>query len=851
MVSINLGSIVNSDGKSQASGISSNLNTSEIIDSLTEARRLPAVDLEEDISSNANKVTAYSELRTIAENLKTAVDFLRNVPGFNKESSNLFDYRTASTSSSTLASPESYVSVTANAGATEGTFDIAVSQIATAKSQRSDAFSSQTGSITEASGGTTSGMFSAGTFTIASTLAASASDKLSSSDYRVEGSGSGILTAGGIHNITTSGDGSTALKGGISGFSAVLNSGDNSKVDLSVNIGGEAFSATEIPTTGGDITAGTMITLSNGDGTSFDIEIASNVTIAANQTNADSFAANLDSALSAQVVHQNRQLENFDRSALSSPLTGMSAEDIYLSSDGFESDGTHGAFGAFSVSAVSGVGMADGSISVRIGDETYEATGLGSDADDTHTGNLTLTSTTTGKELHINIADAGVTLDFSSDESAANLQSALSDALSSKAQDITIAEGDSLVDIASSINAQKAITGVSASIIQVSDSDFRLTLQSDNTGRANAFQVIDDAGVVGDVNFTGQQTAQDAVFSINGLEINRPSNTADDVIDGLSVSLIAATPDYGTPAQASTTVAIGNDTEAAEAGIINFVNAYNEFRAFAEQQTSRDENGQYDEDASLGDETLLGNMISKLENEINRAVGGVSDGNFSKLSDLGITFTDFEGDAENPPASNILTYDPTALSTAVANNFDKVREIFEFSFNASSADLSVFSRSNQVTLTDFKLDIDMTRDEGDQVRVLDMNDNLLFNADITASGSAYKISGADGTDIEGLEMIYSGGDTQTTTVGLSAGIAERSFNVLNDILKDGGTMEQSVEFITEEDTRLQSEIDRIDEQIEIYRNILITQFTAMESAISRVNTLLEYISTQNEAVFSS
>ena len=66
------------------------------------------------------------------------------------------------------------------------------------------------------------------------------------------------------------------------------------------------------------------------------------------------------------------------------------------------------------------------------------------------------------------------------------------------------------------------------------------------------------------------------------------------------------------------------------------------------------------------------------------------------------------------------------------------------------------------------------------------------------------------TALEGVSFIYSGDGTDTITVNLSQGIADRFFNVLDPVLEDEGTLDGAIEGVTDDSGRLQDEVDRID-----------------------------------------
>lgn len=463
--SVNLGSFVKVDGKTVGNGIISGLDSNTFIEGAVEAKRLPAVALEEKLEENSEKVTAFSELKTILTAFESSVDLLRNPPGVNNATSNIFENSLTSLTSNNSNDAANYLGTTAAAGAQDGIYELTITNMAEAKTERSIAFTSKTTSVTDANGTNNAGRFSAGTFTI--------------------------------------------------------------------------------------------------DGES-----------------------------------------------------------------------------------------------------------------------------------------------------------------------VTIQEGDSLEDIAASINSVNDQTGVTASIIQVSSSDFRLMIKSDDTGTANAYTLDDAADDVftSTVTLTTTQAAEDAGLTLDGLAITRSSNVITDVIDDLTFSLFQET-DVGQ----TITLNVSKDTQSAKDGIINFINAYNDFRVFVSEQTFRNEEGVLADQAILNGDTTLNNIVSRIDTEISHIVEGITAGNYSRLTDIGISFTDFEGDEETVPTSNILTVDQTKLDTALANSYDQVRKVFEFDVVSDSSKIDVFSRTNALDTTAFTVAVDVTKAKADiaQITYSDGGTNTTVNGTYT------------------------------------------------------------------------------------------------------------------------
>ena len=93
VTSIQLGNISQQNGKTVVTGNSSGgLDTEKLIEELTTAKRLPAVQLEERIESNVEKSGAFQELENILVRFQDAANFLRNPPGVNNDADNIFEY---------------------------------------------------------------------------------------------------------------------------------------------------------------------------------------------------------------------------------------------------------------------------------------------------------------------------------------------------------------------------------------------------------------------------------------------------------------------------------------------------------------------------------------------------------------------------------------------------------------------------------------------------------------------------------------------------------------------------------------------------------------------------------------
>ncbi|MEO1090536.1 MAG: flagellar filament capping protein FliD [Pseudomonadota bacterium] len=120
--------------------ISSGIDTEALTNALVDAKKIPALRLEQRISEGEAKVAAYGDLRSALRAMQSALDGLRNPPGLSSVEDNLFERKEAFFSSNTTTSPASLLGIQASNRAATGSFDLVISGLATAHKVMSNAF---------------------------------------------------------------------------------------------------------------------------------------------------------------------------------------------------------------------------------------------------------------------------------------------------------------------------------------------------------------------------------------------------------------------------------------------------------------------------------------------------------------------------------------------------------------------------------------------------------------------------------------------------------------------------------------------------------------------------------------
>lgn len=384
---------------------------------------------------------------------------------------------------------------------------------------------------------------------------------------------------------------------------------------------------------------------------------------------------------------------------------------------------------------------------------------------------------------------------------------------------IDITEDMSLTEIASAINDESSTSGVKATVLKVSDSSYQLILTTSETGEtitvSDTDGVLESLGVVdGEGAFADElQTAQDAIFTVDGVSITRSTNDISDVIDGVTFYLYSTTGDGE-----AITVEIGQNLTDIKTAVTTFVDAYNAYREWAITQQQVSSSG-----GASSDSVLFGDASIR---SINQQIASALTFSFDEasLSAIGLSFDE----------NNYLEYDEDTLDDVLLDDPDLVQQLFAYTFESSSTDVGVLYRGTGAPET-FELEITVDADGAlSGVTVDGVSD--LFEV------SGTRIKGVEGTAYEGFTLVFTGSTSQTVTITQASGIAEQVYNLVeNAINSDDGTLTTIVTSLTEKNDEYQDQIDDITERAETYKDNLTTRYARLQASISTAQSVLDYL----------
>lgn len=322
--------------------------------------------------------------------------------------------------------------------------------------------------------------------------------------------------------------------------------------------------------------------------------------------------------------------------------------------------------------------------------------------------------------------------------------------IGSSTADITIDNSNNTLDgIAAAINEETDL-GVSASVIYTGTA-YKLVLNSDSTGLENTINIaVSDTGdgndtdtnglsqlsyTAGSLNLTESQEAADAALYINGVLVTRASNSIDDVIPGVKLTLSST--NTGSPAS----MVIANDTGVVVEKVKEFIEKFNAFQTLINENSVFDPSGLEDNGVLLGDSTTR-TIMTQVRRVFGTAVTGLESANVRSLSELGIS-TDYQ--------SGLLSFDESVFQEKMASDPKDVAAIFgeqgrtsdgQVSFRSSSINTKPGTYAVNITTAATRGEVSGSVSLGASTTIDVNNDGLTVEVDGVTSGAINLTAGS-------------------------------------------------------------------------------------------------------------
>jgi flagellar hook-associated protein 2 len=225
---------------------------------------------------------------------------------------------------------------------------------------------------------------------------------------------------------------------------------------------------------------------------------------------------------------------------------------------------------------------------------------------------------------------------------------------------VNISDGEALSDVAADIRGLGA--PINAAVVNDGTHAF-LQVTNLNTGftgasSSSALQLTESyTGTQGQqLGLATTHPATNSLFTIDGLQFTRQSNTVTDAIDGTTLAL---------KGQSNTDESLTMDYDSATtaSNMQAFVDAYNDIVTTVQKQLSG--GGSTDRNSTLTGDSALRSLMTSMQSLTSAVVTG--GGTVRTLADIGFK-TNFQ--------DGTISIDPTKLASAIASNAGSVNNIF-------------------------------------------------------------------------------------------------------------------------------------------------------------------------------
>ena len=384
---------------------------------------------------------------------------------------------------------------------------------------------------------------------------------------------------------------------------------------------------------------------------------------------------------------------------------------------------------------------------------------------------------------------------------------------------VTINNGSSSIsNVASSLNA---INGVTANIVNKGDGTYSLVIRSD-TGRNSALRLtvnenlIDRGLSVLDTtsdNANHQSTAAtDATLTVDGVTLNRSSNSITDIFDGYKIDINSTT----TSAFRASSIL---DPDEAIKSMRSFIESFNATRSIFEELTKVSDDPELK--GPLSDDTTIKSIKNQLNKIVNGKIIGFGDEEYY-ASRLGLQ-TNQDGS---------ITLNENKFKTNFASNSVAFDAIFNSSFSSDSSFLNI---EKNLTIKPKPGKYSFVFDTGNSVAKLDgitmasgtNTDGSTFYASTVGDASGFKITPSQ--TVENANIFY------------GESLVEKLTSYTSKILSVSGELASKKIEINDDIATFNEDLTKIDDLSITLEKRYKKQFSAMESAISSLKNTGDFL----------
>ncbi|MDR3670817.1 MAG: flagellar filament capping protein FliD [Holophaga sp.] len=313
------------------------------------------------------------------------------------------------------------------------------------------------------------------------------------------------------------------------------------------------------------------------------------------------------------------------------------------------------------------------------------------------------------------------------------------------------------------------------------------------------------SSITGGLN-SSAQPGQNAVFTLDGVQLTRSSNTVSDAVNGVTFNLVQG------GQTGTTTLTVTPDATTATADMNTVLNNYNSL--IQAYNTDSAQSG------PLSGDFATQGLISQISQSLTGRVGGLStSATYNSASSLGLS-TNEDG---------TLSLDTSKFQTAFQANPTAALNVFATSGTSTNASVSLAVAGPKTATGKIGFNITSYSANGNVAGTLTAPDGTQYNL----TGSNGVLQGAQGTPLDGLYLGVTGVGSGTLT--LSRGVGQAVEDTITHLTAYGtGSLAQMQKSITSQNTELATQIASQQQMLNTMQTSLENKYSAMEATLSQL-----------------
>lgn len=355
------------------------------------------------------------------------------------------------------------------------------------------------------------------------------------------------------------------------------------------------------------------------------------------------------------------------------------------------------------------------------------------------------------------------------------------------------------------LTAKDTGTGTTGGVVTIADVTAGGAVNTIGIGAGTVDSMATPTTLTGGLASGATDVAKNALFSVNGIELTRKSNTVTDAVDGVTFTLKQG------GQTTATTLTVALDKSGITSAMQDVISKFN-----ALVKTYKDASGA---NGALANDSSARSLIA----QVRASLSGVPEGMpatspFSSAADLGIK-TNRDGS---------LSLDVTVFQAALEKDSAAARRVFAFTGDTTNGAVTVYGGGAKTTTGAVDFNITSFVSGGAVSGTFTVN-----GTNYNLSGSNGTLTGAAGTPLEGLILSVTG--TGTGSLNLTRGIGQAAQDLISEFTASTtGNLSVLLSSINDQNAALSKQIFLGEQRLDRRKEVLQAQFSKLEATIGQL-----------------